>query len=635
MPMTRTAPSRTAPNVVDETVVEDAPARPARPPVSRPARRLAARLYARLVEAIDRRWRWDRFPTPVSLALIMGIRDDLREHNLFDTNDAASVPTLPPEPPARYLVARSVDGSYNDLSAPAMGMANTRFGRNVPLPDTVPEDPQRVLTPNPRLVSTRLLARGPEMIPARGLNVLAAAWLQFETRDWFSHGTDATRPFEVPRPPGDDWPTDPIKVPRTLRDPHADGDMPRTFVNTETHWWDASQIYGSTQQFQDAVRRPTLGPGKVAIGADGLIDIDPSLLGSSGGLDGWWVGLELLHTLFMREHNAVCDMLAAAYPGWSDDEVFDKARLVIAALIAKIHTIEWTTAILSRPALQIGMRANWFGLAGERVRRLYGRLTDSEVLSGIPGSPTDHHSAPYSITEEFVAVYRMHPLTPDELHLRSVDDPQTSTELPFMDAARLHSRPLLAQRGATDLLYSLGTTNPGAVTLHNHPRFMQRLVRTEDGLPIDLAAVDLLRSRERGVPRYNAFRRLMHLPPVTSFEQLTGNLETAAELRAVYPTVDDVDLTVGLYAETPPAGFGFSDTTFRIFILMASRRLKSDRFFTTDFTPRVYTPEGMAWIEANDMCSVLLRHHPRLAPALRGVQNAFAPWPVPGQEAQQ
>ena len=103
----------------------------------------------------------------------------------------------------------------------------------------------------------------------------------------------------------------------------------------------------------------------------------------------------------------------------------------------------------------------------------------------------------------------------------------------------------------------------------------------------------------------------------------------------MYPTVDDVDLTVGLYAETPPAGFGFGDTTFRIFILMASRRLKSDRFFTTDFTPRVYTPEGMAWIEANDMCSVLLRHHPRLAPALRGVQNAFAPWPVPGQEAQQ
>jgi hypothetical protein len=624
--MTRTVPSRTTADVSDETVVGHPPTRTPR------TVRLARRLYARWAEAIDRRRRWDRFPTPVSLALIQGIRDGLREHNLFDTNDAASTPTLPPEPPARYLVARSVDGSYNDLSAPAMGMAGTRFGRNVPLQDTEPEDPSRVLTPNPRLVSTRLLARGPEMIPATGLNVLAAAWLQFETRDWFSHGTDATCPFEVPRPPGDDWPTDPIRLPRTKRDPNADADVPRTFVNTETHWWDASQIYGSTMEFQNAVRRPELGRGKVAIGTNHLIDIDPALLGSSGGLDGWWVGLELLHTLFMREHNAVCDMLAANYRDWSDDEVFDKARLIVAALIAKIHTVEWTTAILNRPALRIGMRANWFGLAGERVRTLYGRLTDSEVLSGIPGSPTDHHSAPYSITEEFVAVYRMHPLIPDELHLRSVDRPQPSTPLPFMDAGRL----LLEQRGATDLLYSLGTAHPGKVALHNHPRFMQHLVRTEnDGLTVDLAAVDLLRSRERGVPRYNAFRQLMHLPPVTSFVELTGDPTTAAELQTVYPTVDDVDLTVGLYAETPPAGFGFGDTTFRIFILMASRRLKSDRFFTTDFTPQVYTPEGMAWIAANDMRTVLLRHHPRLAPALRGVQNAFAPWHVPGQETQQ
>jgi hypothetical protein len=628
--MTRTVPSPTTADVVDETVVGHPPARTPR------TVRLARRLYARWAEAIDRRWRWDRFPTPVSLALIQGIRDGLREHNLFDTNDAASTPTLPSEPPARYLVARSVDGSYNDLSAPAMGMAGTRFGRNVPLQNTEPEDPRRVLFPNPRLVSTRLLARGPEMIPATGLNVLAAAWLQFETRDWFSHGTDATCPFEVPRPPGDDWPTDPIRLPRTRRDPNADPDVPRTFVNTETHWWDASQIYGSTEEFQKAVRRPELGRGKVAIGTNQLIDIDPALLGSSGGLDGWWVGLELLHTLFMREHNAVCDMLAANYRDWSDDEVFDKARLIVAALIAKIHTVEWTTAILNRPALRIGMRANWFGLAGERVRTLYGRLTDGEVLSGIPGSPTDHHSAPYSITEEFVAVYRMHPLIPDELHLRSVDGPQAGTPLPFMDAARLNSRLLLEQRGATDLLYSLGTAHPGKVALHNHPRFMQHLVRTEnDGLTVDLAAVDLLRSRERGVPRYNAFRKLMHLPPVTSFDELTGDPQTAAELQAVYPTVDDVDLTVGLYAETPPAGFGFGDTTFRIFILMASRRLKSDRFFTTDFTSQVYTPEGMAWIAANDMRTVLLRHHPRLAPALRGVENAFAPWHVPGQGAEQ
>ncbi len=84
------------------------------------------------------------------------------------------------------------------------------------------------------------------------------------------------------------------------------------------------------------------------------------------------------------------------------------------------------------------------------------------------------------------------------------------------------------------------------------------------------------------------------------------------------------------WPKRPRVGFGFSDTAFRIFILMASRRLKSDRFFTEDYNSRVYTPEGMRWIAENDMSAVLLRHYPELAPALRGIKNAFAPWnPLP------
>ena len=98
----------------------------------------------------------------------------------------------------------------------------------------------------------------------------------------------------------------------------------------------------------------------------------------------------------------------------------------------------------------------------------------------------------------------------------------------------------------------------------------------------------------------------------------------------MYGDVDAVDLQVGMLAEKPPKGFGFSDTAFRIFILMASRRLKSDRFFTRDFTPAVYTPEGLDWVQKNTMVDVLLRHHPELEPALAGCENAFAPWRAVG-----
>jgi hypothetical protein len=129
------------------------------------------------------------------------------------------------------------------------------------------------------------------------------------------------------------------------------------------------------------------------------------------------------------------------------------------------------------------------------------------------------------------------------------------------------------------------------------------------------------------VPRYNEFRRLFHLEPRTGFEDLTPNPVWQEELRRLYDgDVENVDLMIGLYAEQPPKGFGFSDTAFRVFILMASRRLKSDRFLSADYRPEVYTRTGLEWVEENTLITVLLRHFPELAPALEGVENGFAPW---------
>jgi hypothetical protein len=182
-----------------------------------------------------------------------------------------------------------------------------------------------------------------------------------------------------------------------------------------------------------------------------------------------------------------------------------------------------------------------------------------------------------------------------------------------------------------DLFYSFGTLHPGQIRLHNYPRSLQRFKRANDNNFMDLAATDILRIRELGVPRYNEFRRLLRLPAPRTFEELTDNKAWADELRRVYDNdIESVDTMIGMYAEPFPEGFGFSETAFRIFILMASRRLNSDRFFTTHFTPEVYTEAGMKWIQDNTMATVLLRHYPGLRPALDGVQNPFFPWSETG-----
>jgi hypothetical protein len=475
-------------------------------------------------------------------------------------------------------------------------------------------------------VSRELLTRD-SFIPATTLNLHAAAWLQFMVHDWLSHGqNDKDRVFEVPLDKGDPWPNKTMRILRTRRDPtRPPGDTgPPSFINVASEWWDASQLYGNDLPTQMKVR--SMVDGKLTVDTHRLLPIDDSGIEITGVSGNWWIGLELMHTLFTLEHNAICDRLRAEYPTWSDQELFDRARLINAALLAKIHTVEWTTAILGHPALQIALRANWWGLATERVSRLVGRLSKSELISGIPGSDPDQFGVPYSITEEFVAVYRMHPLLPDDFVFRSVADDSVIDSRAFSDVAFANARKALEKVTPENALYTFGTVNPGAITLHNFPKAMQQLTEP-DGTLNDIAATDILRIRERGVPRYNEFRKLLHKAPVRTFEELCANPTWAEQIRRVYEgDIDKVDLMIGLYAETPPAGFGFSDTAFRIFILMASRRLNSDRFFTTDFRPEVYTPAGMAWIADNGFATVLLRHFPNLRRALRGVKNPFAPW---------
>jgi hypothetical protein len=226
-------------------------------------------------------------------------------------------------------------------------------------------------------------------------------------------------------------------------------------------------------------------------------------------------------------------------------------------------------------------------------------------------------------------VYRMHPLIPDEFSFRSLAGDALLQERTLPEVGVLHVRERLTEMSMADALYSFGTSHPGAITLHNFPRFLQDFHRA-DGTRIDLASIDVLRVRERGVPRYNEFRRLLHLKPFETFEEMADTSKHAEDLRRVYSDPEEVDTMVGMYAERKPQGFGFSDTAFRIFILMASRRLNSDRFFTTHFTPEVYTKAGMKWVEDNTMTTVLLRHYPGLRPSLEGVKNAFFPWSETG-----
>jgi hypothetical protein len=658
---------------------------------------------------------------------------------------------------------------------------------------------------------------GPSGCPyeeANTFNVLAAFWIQFMTHDWFSHSregrnADTTMSMgctEKLKQTINCRPEDRIGealIDRT--DPGRFGHdelkkAQRRTLNRVTAWWDASQIYGYDETSLKRVKKDPddlakllmrpLGPrpedekereswkqGYLPLLTESDRDhMNPLWEGQEATAfpDNWSIGLSFFHNLFAREHNRFVDYFRSQDPKEDSGlrrpdnpkapipfgevtphELFEIARLVVSAEIAKIHTIEWTTQLLYDEALHRGMNANWSGLferysvVGAAVETAMERMKDSGDLtdanltySAFAGGPgifgmrneirdcwhvffcpntwtfpnpdhinggTHHFGSPFNFPEEFITVYRLHPMVPDLIEYRTFQQPnELQGTIPVVETFRKRATTVMHKRGLANLALSMGRQRLGRLTLLNHPQFLQNLHIDDAGHQIDVAALDLIRDRERGVPRFNEFRRQYGLRTLTSFDdfidenlvkaakenaaarkELNRQTEIVKRLRAVYgrhscdrskvittaqkwksqsgrvtqwsdiddclghpngeeiDNVEDLDTVVGWLAEpVRPHGFAISETQFQVFILNASRRLFSDRFFTSSFTKEFYSKVGVEWVMNNgpeDQCvvktwllfhkvdpsplkCVLKRTIPELEPELAHVVNAFDPW---------
>ena len=314
-----------------------------------------------------------------------------------------------------------------------------------------------------------------------------------------------------------------MRIPRTRRDPsHRDDGTPPTFVTADSHWWDGSQIYGSDAAFAQAIRSGE--GGKLRLDPDGLLprDLDDKvdLAGVAGN---FWLGLALLHTLFTLEHNAICDRLAEAHPGLDDDELFDEGaprqrgadgedphRRVDARdhrppddALRDARQLVGDPRRAPRQALEERGAQRHPGLADEPPRRPV--LADRGVRRRLPDAP-----APARTTSRSA---RSRPTRCS----RSARSPSSarSTRASGSTSSACRTR---STRSAI--------AHPGAITLHNYPRFLQQLERPDgDGdRPRGDRHPAHPRARRAAVQRVP---RLFHLKPAETFEELTPNPEWA------------------------------------------------------------------------------------------------------------
>ncbi len=563
-----------------------------------------------------------------------------------------------------------------------MGAVNERFGRNIGADKTNEASKQDLMKPSPLEVSQKLLARkNGKQVDAPVINVLATAWLQAMNHDWFTHGKNSKKKsYNLSSHKSHPHFKDGMTVPATIEESEKEASLEnhgydKTFRNKVTHWWDASQIYGSDPEtirkvrsvWRDGKNTGRLIPsGKIAVDeANRKLRYDSEGLPVTGFHDNWWVGLELIHTLFHLEHNRIVDNVLKPLIGKEicvekgrrtskedcDEELFEKARMINSALIAKIHTAEWTPALLDNEMLHIGMRSNWYGMrevTGLSIPALRAKVDGGvkHLISGLVGKKTlDLYSVPFTLTEEFVAVYRMHPLVPDFVTVRDAKTNKEAGKVSTKEMIFRSAKSTMDKHGSATWLNSFGTSFPGAMTLHNYPTWMSNFVAERntgkkhgDSVRMDMGAIDVFRDRERGIPKYNDFRRAIHLPAIKSFEELTPNEEDQKVLSEVYDgDIENVDLIVGTLAEADRyPGYAFGNTPFYIFALMASRRLMADPFFSDYFTKDYYTKDGIDHVQKTTMSDVIIRHFPEFKNRFykkrktfghkEVVKNAFRPW---------
>jgi hypothetical protein len=279
------------------------------------------------------------------------------------------------------------------------------------------------------------------------------------------------------------------------------------------------------------------------------------------------------------------------------------------------------------------MGANWWGIieafrrfGNRRIRRWYEPV--HEVLGGLVGGERNNHGKPYGLSEEFSEIYRFHAAIPDAIEIVSVGSRRPTQSVPTDATRGAMAHRLLEQHGMATLLNSFGHQHMPALVHNNYPAFMSAM-SVQGQAVIDIGTVDIMRARERGVPPYNDFRRMLDLKPISRFEDLGCDAETVAKLKLLYKGgVEDMDLLVGTSCELRrPQNCGFGETMFTVFIQMASRRLQADPFYTEKFNARYYTEEGMELIERATLKDILLQHYPELAATgLVRVNNAFEPW---------
>lgn len=483
---------------------------------------------------------------------------------------------------------RSIDGLGNNLANPQWGAAGTMLPRASETPYSTgafyPDDGSgatffggpgsNTLAPNPRDISNTLYdARGKDYPSERGLSNMSWQWGQFLDHDIsLSNTSDSPSEFApILMSPSDPMaPLIPFQRSVFAEGTGTSASNPRQQINSITSYIDASNVYGSDPVRANELRDLGNG-GRLKTSAGDMLPYNTAGLPNAGGSDpslflagdvraNEQAGLTSMHTLFVREHNRLAGLLADQNPGWSDDDLYQTARRIVGAELQSITYREFLPALLG----------------AKNTRSLSPFLYDYDP------------SINAGINNEFAnAAYRYgHSMLPDEMEMARMPGAKADTlsmKDAFFNPAFLGSDGTGDTKHLDQLLLGLSTTVAQEIDTKVSDGVRNFLFGDPGSGGMDLAAINIQRGRDHGLPSYNEMRLAYGLDAVSSFAEITRDRSVQKKLKQLYGTVHDIDSWVGGLAEDHIRGGSVGELMYTVmYDQFMNLRDGDSQFFTGD-----------------------------------------------------
>ena len=532
---------------------------------------------------------------------------------------------------------RSLDGTCNNLLHPVWGASLTSFRRiempiyengfSMPIGWTKNKLYAGFPKPSSRLVSTTLISTK-EITPDERITHMVMQWGQFLDHDldhaipsvssesWDGIDCKKTCDFAPPCYPIEVPPNDPriknrrcIDVVRSssicgsgMTSVFFDNVQHREQINQLTSYIDASQVYGYSEQFANELRNLTTDDGLLRVGVhfpnqremlpfaapqDGMdcrrnLDENQMSCFVAGDIRvNEQVGLLAMHTIWMREHNRIAAEFRHINPHWDGDTIYYEARKVVGAEMQHITYKHWLPLIV-----------------GESGMAMLGEYKGYD--------PTINPS----IANEFATAalrFGHTIINPILQRLNAFFEPIPQGHLPLHKAFFAPWR--LAYEGGVDALMRGMFAVPAKLKTPDqnlNTELTEKLFQTAHAVALDLAAINIQRGRDHGIPGYNVYRKFCNLSVAESFEDLSAEISSKDirdKLKKLYGHPDNIDVWVGGILEDQVEG-GKVGPLFQCLLVEQFRRLRDgDRFYYEN--PTVFMPQQLAQIKQSNLGRVL------------------------------